>query len=100
MPETPARLLDVIATAHYLGGICTDSVRALVTRGVLVPVRLPSTRRPGESSRRLLFDVRDLDILIDRWKAASSPRPNAALSAAAVKGWRQTPHRFDKTGAA
>ena len=34
MPE-PARLLDVTATAAYLGGICADSVRALVARGAL-----------------------------------------------------------------
>jgi hypothetical protein len=94
----PARLLDVTATANYLGDICTDSVRALVAQGVLVPVRLPSTRRPGESSRRLLFDVRDLDAIVDRWKAQSSSAPNAQLSAAAVKGWQSSPVR--KRGAA
>jgi hypothetical protein len=97
MPE-PARLLDVTATAAYLGGICADSVRALVAQGVLVPVRMPSTRRPGESSRRLLFDVQDLDVLIDRWKAQSGSGPNEQLSAAAVKGWQSSPNR--KRGAA
>lgn len=99
MPE-PARLLDVTATAAYLGGICADSVRALVAQGQLVPVRLPSCRRPGESSRRLLFDVRDLDRRVDAWKAASTAAPNAQLSAAAVKGWQQTPVRTRKGVAA
>ena len=98
MPEVPARLLDVTATAAYLGDVCTDTVRGLVAQGTLVPVRLPSSRRPGESSRRLLFDRADLDALIDRWKRASTGAPNAQLSAAAVKGWRQTPVR--KRGAA
>jgi len=97
MPE-PARLLDVHAAAAYLGGICPDSVRALVAQGTLVPVRLPSTRRPGESSRRLLFAREDLDALIDRWKRESTAAPNAQLSAAAVKGWQRTPVR--KKGAA
>lgn len=92
MPE-PARLLDVTATAAYLGGICADSVRALVAQGQLVPVRLPSCRRPGESSRRLLFALEDLDGLIDRWKRSSSAAPNAQLAAAALKGWHQSPVR-------
>jgi len=99
MPE-PARLLDVTATAAYLGGVCADSVRALVAQGQLVPVRMPSTRRPGESSRRLLFAREDLDRLIDQWKRASTAAPNAQLSAAAVKGWRQTPVRNRKGVAA
>lgn len=96
----PARLLDVTAAAAYLGGICADSVRALVAQGRLVPVRLPSCRRPGESSRRLLFAREDLDVLIDRSKRASTAAPNAQLSAAAVKGWQQTPVRKRKGVAA
>jgi hypothetical protein len=100
MREVPARLLDVTAASAYLGGICADSVRALVAQGVLVPVRMPSTRRAGESSRRLLFAREDLDKLIDRWKAQSSSAPNAQLSAAAVKGWRRSPQRFAKKGQA
>ena len=100
MPEVPARLLDVTATAAYLGGICSDSVRALVSQGVLAPVRLPSTRRAGESSRRLLFAREDLDALIDRWKRESTAAPNVQLSAAALKGWQQTPVRKRKGVAA
>jgi hypothetical protein len=88
-----ARLLDVHATADYLGGVCADVVRALVARGELVPVRLPSCRRPGESNRRLLFAREDLDALIDRWKRASTSAPNVQLSAAALKGWRSSPDR-------
>lgn len=81
------RLLDVGETALYLGGISQATVRRLVAQGVLCPVRLPSCRRPGESSRRLLFDVRDLDTLVETWKSGSSAAPNAGLSAAALKGW-------------
>jgi hypothetical protein len=97
MPEA-ARLLDVHAAAAYLGGVCADSVRALVAQGQLVPVRLPSTRRPGEQNRRLLFAREDLDALIDRWKRTSSGAPNAQLSRAAIKGWQSSPLR--KRGAA
>jgi hypothetical protein len=99
MSDAP-RLLNVTATAAYLGGGCTSSVRALVARGVLVPVRLPSTRRPGELSRRLLFAREDLDRLIDGWKRVSTAAPNRQLSAAAVKGWRLKPERKRKSAAA
>lgn len=95
MPE-PARLLDVAATPVYLGGICADSVRALVAQGQLVPVRLPSCRRPGESSRRLLFAREDLDALIDQWKRASTAAPNAQLSKAALEGWKRSPVRKNR----
>lgn len=80
------RLLDVDATAAYLG-VCAGTVRGLVAKGLLVPVRIPSMRRRGEPSRRLLFDARDLDALVDLWKSASSSEPNAQLSQAALKAW-------------
>ena len=94
-----ARLLDVEDAALYLGGISTWTVRALVTRGALVPVRLPSCRQTAESNRRLLFDRNDLDVLIDKWKDRSSGGPNASLSAAAVKGWNLKPVRNRKVRA-
>jgi len=86
-------LYDVTATAHYLGDISDDTVRGLVASGGLTPVRLPSTRRPGVSNRRLLFAREDLDELIDQWKRTSSPAPNPGLSAASVEGWRRSPKR-------
>lgn len=92
-----SRLLDVAATAVYLGGISTDSVRGLVASGVLMPVRVPSSRCPGESSRRLLFDRDDLDRVIDEWKRRSSSAPHPGLSAAAVEGWRRSPTRTRRT---
>jgi hypothetical protein len=84
-----ARLLDVKTAATYLGGVSTATVRGLVTDGVLAPVRMPSSRRAGEQSRRLLFDRHDLDRLIEKWKAASSPAPNVGLSLAALTGWNK-----------
>jgi hypothetical protein len=94
-----ARLLDVDATALYLGGIGTGTVRALVAQGALTPVRLPSCRQASASNRRLLFDRNDLDILIDKWKDRSSGAPNASLSAAAIKGWNLKPVRKRKVHA-
>src|SRR5688572_19873618 len=63
------RLLNSEEAAKYLGGISVWTLRALVANGEITPVRLPSCRRPNESSRRLLFAREDLDALIDRWKA-------------------------------
>lgn len=94
-----ARLLDVDDAALYLGGISTWTVRALVTRGVLVPVRLPSCRQTSASNRRLLFDRNDLDVLIDNWKQGSTSAPNAGLSNASVKGWKVKPVRTRKVPA-
>lgn len=65
------RLLDVEATAEYLGGISIWTVRGLVEKGYLTPVRLPSVRHRGENGRRLLFDRADLDRLIDQGKAGA-----------------------------
>jgi hypothetical protein len=61
---TTPRLLGVEATATYLG-ISTWSVRALVVNGHLKPVRLPDCHRRNPSSRRLLFDRRDVDAFVD-----------------------------------
>ena len=87
------RLLNVTETRHYLGDISDATIRRLVARGELRPVRLPSVKRAGESGRRLLFDRDDLDALIDRWKRDSTSAPNAGLSAAALEGWRRSPTR-------
>jgi hypothetical protein len=81
------RLLDVGAAASYLGGVSESFVHGLVREGLLVPVRIPSMRRRGEPSRRLLFDIRDLSALVESWKRTSSREPNAQLSAAALKAW-------------
>ena len=48
------RLLNVTETRHYLGDISDATIRRLVARGELRPVRLPSVKRAGESGRRLL----------------------------------------------
>jgi hypothetical protein len=66
--SVPPRLRDVDAAGDYLG-VSPWTVRALVAEGHLKPVRLPSVRYPGENGRRLLFDVRDLDAAVDKWKA-------------------------------
>ncbi len=53
------RLVDVHGAALYLGEISPWTVREMHWRGDLPAVRL---------GRRLLFDVRDLDTLIERNK--------------------------------
>ena len=80
------RLRDVPWGATYIG-MSPRYVRGLITRGDLPVVRI---------GRRVLLDVRDLDALVDKLKAESTNEPNAALSAAAIKGWRQTPVRRTK----
>jgi hypothetical protein len=62
------RLLDVQAAARYLGGISEWTLRSLIADGHLHPVRLPSVKHRGETGRRLLLDVRELDGAIERWR--------------------------------
>jgi Helix-turn-helix domain len=57
-PSAPRRLLSLADTASYLG-MTPWSVRTLVSNGTLPVVKL---------TRRLLFDQRDLDKLIERSK--------------------------------
>jgi hypothetical protein len=64
------RLLDVVSTAAYLGGLSTWTIRAFVADGHLRPVRLPSVRDKNGNGRRLLFDRRDLDDFIEKRRHA------------------------------
>jgi hypothetical protein len=66
-----ARLLSIGEAAKYLGGISPWTLRGLVAGKHVKPVRLPSVRHPGEQGRRLLFDVNDLNALVEKWKALS-----------------------------
>jgi hypothetical protein len=68
----PARLLDLSAAAAYLGGVSVWTLRALVAKGELTPVRLPSVRRKDQQGRRLLFDREDLDAAVAKWKAGQA----------------------------
>jgi excisionase family DNA binding protein len=54
------RLLGFDATASYLN-VNGQTIRRLIARGVLQPVRIPTLRR-------VLFDRQDLDSLIDSGK--------------------------------
>src|SRR5262249_51774575 len=62
----PARLLDLHAAAAYLGGLSPWTIRDLVAAGRLPRVRLPLAG--DRECRRLLFDVRDIDRLIEASK--------------------------------
>jgi hypothetical protein len=61
----PARLVDVRGAARYLS-LSPDGIRDLDARGVLKRVRLPGPN--GADLRRVLYDVHDLDRLIERMK--------------------------------
>ncbi len=65
MGEIQPRLLDLEATAAYLG-IKPWTVRELEWKGILPRVRIPNGK--GGELRKLLFDRDDLDVLIRRWK--------------------------------
>jgi hypothetical protein len=61
----PPRLLDLGATASYLG-VSGWTVRDLEAAGTLRRVRIPLP--DGGELRKLLFDRSDLDRLVEAWK--------------------------------
>ena len=65
VPGLCPRLLDLGATAAYLS-VSPWTVRDLEAAGALRRVRVPGAR--GGELRRLLFDRRDLDQLVEAWK--------------------------------
>ena len=65
-----SRLLDLAGTAAYLG-VSPWTVRDLEAAGTLRRVRVPRLHQ-GEL-RKLLFDRRDLDQLIEGWKDTAPP---------------------------
>jgi hypothetical protein len=72
VPQQTGRLCDVRQAAAYLGlGVWT--IRDLIHSGYLARIALPSTRRPGETIRRILVDRADLDLLIDRFRETADP---------------------------
>ena len=60
------RLLDLRAAAAYLG-VSPWTIRDLEANGTLRRVNVPSG--PGRDLRKLLFDRKDLDQLVETWKA-------------------------------
>jgi len=67
-PETIARLLDIKASARYLG-ISTWTVRDLIANGTISRVLIPLG--DGRDIRRLLVDRQQLDELVTRWRDAA-----------------------------
>ena len=69
-PAIVPRLLTVDQAAFYLG-LGPDTVRELVTRGVLRRVRIPApstAKRGGSEVRKILLDRQDLDAQITAWR--------------------------------
>jgi hypothetical protein len=68
MDGVAPRLLDVVQAARYLG-LSKWTIRGFVEQGVLKPVALPSVNSAGPRRiRRILFDRRDLDVLVEAHK--------------------------------
>jgi excisionase family DNA binding protein len=63
------RLLGFDAAAGYLN-VNGQTIRRLIARGVLQPVRIPTLRR-------VLFDRQDLDSLIDAGKVTQNRADNS-----------------------
>jgi hypothetical protein len=63
------RLLDLHVASAYLG-LSEWTVRELEQSGILARVRIP-LQNHGEL-RKLLFDKRDLDCLVDSWKETAT----------------------------
>jgi hypothetical protein len=61
----PPRLLDLKAVAAYLG-VSPWTIRDLEANGTLRRVSIPLGA--GRDLRKLLFDRRDLDQLVESWK--------------------------------
>lgn len=80
--------VDVPRAAEMLSANESD-VRAWIASGLLPCVRYPSSRRPGEPSRRILIAVADLETFVREHRSTTAPEPNAALSQAAVRRWRE-----------
>jgi excisionase family DNA binding protein len=68
-PATTARLLDVDQAAAYLG-VSVWTVRSLIADKHLGTVKMPSVKHRGETTRRVLLDVHELDRCIERWRDA------------------------------
>lgn len=79
MVSVAPRLLSLEQAASYLG-LSFWSFRELIHAGDVPLVRVPRPRTmrqhkrgaKGETLRRALVDVRDLDTLVDRWREGRS----------------------------
>jgi hypothetical protein len=67
--EVIQRLMSFDASAKYCG-LTGQSLRRLMSRGILRPVRIPTLRR-------VLFDKQDLDELIEAGKGERNPANDA-----------------------
>ena len=70
--EQQPRLLSVKEAATYCG-LSFWTLRDFIHSGLLPTVRLPAPRaRDGRTIHRILIDVRDLDLLIERSKESET----------------------------
>lgn len=65
MRPSNARCLSRTKSAHYVN-VSPRTFDALVRSGEVRPIQVPGHRRK-------IFDVPDLDAMVDRWKGAKPP---------------------------
>src|SRR5687767_5658233 len=73
---TMSRIIDLKLCAKHLG-VCPSIIRIFVTQGLLKPLSLPG--RTGNRIQKLLFDMNDVDALIDEIKRGSICQNEGAL---------------------
>ena len=74
-PSTGPRLLDLAGAAAYLG-VSTWTIRDWAAAGIVRRVRLPGSANSQTGAlHRVLFDVRDLDRLVEISKAGAEADP-------------------------
>jgi hypothetical protein len=67
----PTLCVDVRRAAEMLGGVSPWTVRAWIANGQLPVVKLPAVRG-GESSRRVLIAVGDIEAFVARHREVAS----------------------------
>ena len=61
--------VDVKAAAKSIG-VSVWTLRSYIDEGLIPTVKLPSSKHPGETSRRVLIAVDDLKVFIDRHRGS------------------------------
>jgi len=67
----PTLCVDIPRAALIVGGVSEWTVRAWISNGDLPVIKLPGVRR-GETSRRVLIAVKDLEAFVVKHRAVNS----------------------------
>jgi len=62
-----------VKTAAKAIGVSQWVIRHYIAIGILPTVKFPSVKRPGETSRRVLIAVVDLEAFVTKYREAAGP---------------------------